>query len=75
MSIETLNTAARAAGYAMAPDEAAVEAKPELEAELMLEPHDEASGLRTDFAPLKTAASVGEWVKGVLSSFGRGAPA
>jgi hypothetical protein len=75
MSIETLNTAARAAGYAMAPDEAALEAKLELETELMLEPHDEVPGLLADFAPLKTAASVGELVKGVFSSFGRGAPA
>lgn len=74
MSIETLNTAARAAGYAMAAsDEAAPDDKPRFEPEAPQGYLDE-TRLLADFAP-KTTASVGEWVKGVFSVFGRGAPA
>jgi len=76
MGIETLNSAARAAGFAMATTdeiEGKAEKKPETntwcaaDAALLPEPDDEA---------VKSAASVSDRVKGlVLSVLGRGAPA
>jgi hypothetical protein len=76
MSIETLNTAARAAGFAMATSdegsqESTVEAKPEAETwrsgEAILLPQDP-----QDAVP-KTSAT--DWFKSLFGLFGRGAPA
>ena len=77
MGIETLNTAAHAAGFAMATsDEAAqdgkVEAKTETESwrsgdAIMLTPEDSDA--------VKTATSAADWVKGLFGMSGRRAPA
>ncbi|MGE0852523.1 MAG: hypothetical protein AB7O44_23340 [Hyphomicrobiaceae bacterium] len=78
MSIETLNTAARAAGFAMAApegpdvdgtlDKAASGTRQPGEAVLLHQSED----LNPPEAPTKL--SIGEWVRGVLA-LGRGAPA
>ena len=78
MGIETLNTAARAAGFAMATsDEASSDnkasAKPETESwrsgdAILLDPEP-------SDAAVKVASSSGDWLKSLLGVFGRGAPA
>jgi hypothetical protein len=77
MSIEKLNTAARAAGFAMAgPDELSEESKPAVQAE------PEAEGWRAGAAVLSVQEKLQdtpkptatEWVKS-LFALGRGAPA
>jgi hypothetical protein len=78
MGIETLNTAARAAGFAMASDEVApdvsVEAKPETpegwrpDRAAMLDPERE-------IASRAEQPSNADWLKSLLGVFGRGAPA
>ena len=77
MGIETLNTAARAAGFAMASDEASSEskadAKPETESwrsgdAILLDPE-------SSDAAAKAAPASGDWLKSLLGVFGRGAPA
>ena len=73
MGMETLNNAARAAGFAMATsdellNDSKVEAKPESTAWR--------PGEAIMPTPGKTASTVTDWVKGRLYSvFGRGAPA
>jgi hypothetical protein len=72
MSIETLNSAARAAGFAMAmSDEPAEEAKPQEHPAAGWDPAEPV--LLTAGEPAK--ATLAEWVKGVFSSLGRRAPA
>jgi hypothetical protein len=77
MSIETLNTAVRAAGFAMAPsdeptDKSTADAPIASEAwrpgEAILAGHD-------DVLVLKTAPTITDRLKGVLGLLGRGAPA
>lgn len=78
MSIETLNTAVRAAGFAMAAsDEPADENKPD-----MLLPQTEAwrPGEAVLLSPdelvaVKATPTITERLKGVLGLLGRGAPA
>jgi hypothetical protein len=78
MSIETLNTAVRAAGFAMAAaDEPADEIKPDL-----LLPQSEAwrPGEAVLLSPdeleaVKATPTIAERLKGVLGLLGRGAPA
>ena len=78
MSMETLNTAARAAGFAMATSdesaqEAKVEAKPETEAwrasEAILLHAEPQDGMR------KATTSATDWFKSLFGLSGRGAPA
>ena len=76
MSMETLNTAARAAGFAMATSdegsqESKVEAKPEAEAWRSARP---SCSLRTRRPP-RAKASAADWFKSLFGLFGRGAPA
>ena len=78
MSIETLNTAARAAGFAMATsDEASQESKAEAKPETETLASDEAMLL--DQEPLgtqpKAAFSATYWVKSLFGALGRRAPA
>jgi len=73
--METLNTAARAAGFAMAmsdesPQESKVEAKPEAEAW-----RSEANLLPQDPQAATRKASAADWFKSLFGLFGRGAPA
>lgn len=75
MGIETLNTAARAAGFAMASSEEAaqeakVEAKPDVEGW-----RSEASLLDAEPRKTKVHASPAEWLKGLFGLSGRRAPA
>jgi hypothetical protein len=78
MGIETLNNAARAAGFAMAPDEGvADEPRPEIKAEGGAWQAGEPV-LRTapaTFVVAKSSVSTTDWVKGVFGAFGRRAPA
>jgi hypothetical protein len=76
MGIETLNTAARAAGFAMASagEETATETKPEAAAwrpgeAILLSPNAQVA------MPKRSAPSVAGWVKGLFGMSGRGAPA
>lgn len=78
MSIETLNSAARAAGFAMAAsegpeDETGSETPESTEwrSEAMMLHQAEPAARET---PAKVSFSLGEWVKGVFT-FRRGAPA
>jgi hypothetical protein len=78
MSIETLNTAARAAGFAMAaPEGPDAHEKSDTPESRQWQPGEavllhQADDLIAAGAPAKV--SIGEWVKGVLT-LGRGAPA
>ena len=75
MSIENLNTAVRAAGFAMAvSDEAADEAKSDKQLQVEAWRPGEAIVLADD-ETAKTAPSIGDRLKGVLGLFGRSAPA
>jgi hypothetical protein len=74
--METLNTAARAAGFAMATSdeglqESKVEAKPEAEAWRS----SEAIALPQDPQAATRKASAADWFKSLFGLFGRGAPA
>jgi hypothetical protein len=75
MGIETLNSAARAAGFAMASSEELFnESKPEVK----LEPPPRAGEPSVQKAPTALAqktAPATEWIKGVFSVLGRRAPA
>src|SRR4051794_39487657 len=76
MSIENLNTAVRAAGFAMATsDEATDESKSDnlLQGEAWRP--GEAILLSQDDAAVKAAPSIGDRLKGVLGLLGRSAPA
>jgi hypothetical protein len=78
MSIETLNTAARAAGFAMATsDEPAEETKPQEQSATGWHPGEpvllQGTGAPSADEPAKTSLS--DWVKGVFTSIGRRAPA
>lgn len=79
MSIETLNSAARAAGFAMAasdgPEDESQSETPDSagwRSEAMMLHQAEPPAARE--TPAKVSFSLGEWVKGVFT-FGRGAPA
>lgn len=78
MSIETLNNAARAAGFAMAsPEEPPEGSKPEAKPEAEAWQAGDAVLLKQDpqvIAP-KVASSATDWVKSLFGVFGRGAPA
>jgi hypothetical protein len=76
MSIETLNSAARAAGFAMAmSDEPAEENKSEDKLESGSWRNVEAILLNQTEAPAKVGASFADRVKGVFGALGRRAPA
>jgi len=76
MSIETLNSAARAAGFAMAmSDEPAEESKTEEKPENASWRPGEAILLDPTETTAKAAASFAERVKGVFGALGRRAPA
>lgn len=75
MGMETLNSAARAAGFAMAAsdeplNQSGAEFKPDTQT---LRP-GEAVVLQSAATP-KSAASMTDWVKSLFGLFGRGAPA
>ena len=74
MSIENLNTAVRAAGFAMAPSDDAAE---QLTRQPESEPWrpGEAILLSQDEPAEKAAPTIGDRLKGVLGIFGRSAPA
>lgn len=78
MGMETLNNAARAAGYAMATSDdllnnGKAEARPEIEA---WRPGEAVMASQPAPSSSNTLHSVTDWVKGrVLGVFGRGAPA
>jgi hypothetical protein len=79
MSIETLNSAARAAGFAMAASEGAEEEERAETVQGAAWQSEAALLLRTESpipaqAPAKDSFSLGEWVKGFFT-LGRGAPA
>jgi hypothetical protein len=76
--METLNNAARAAGFAMAaPDDLPEESVPEAQPES--NPWRSGDAVLLDQAlgatPLKTGPSLLEWFRGVSGVFGRRAPA
>lgn len=72
MGMETLNNAARAAGFAMASsDELYADAKPEVNAEATQWRPGEAILLAPPARPHKA----GDWFRSVLGFFGRRAPA
>ena len=74
MSIENLNTAVRAAGFAMATsDEPADAGKPDKQPESEAWRPGEAILLSQDDA--KTAPTIADRLKGMLGLLGRGAPA
>jgi hypothetical protein len=78
MGIETLNSAAWAAGFAMAPpDEVQNECLPAAETDSQRwRPGEVALVAPTQNAAQEKAAhGVGEWFKGVIGVFGRRAPA
>lgn len=78
MSIETLNSAARAAGFAMAmSDEPAEEAKPQEQPAVGWDPGDPIllKAAEATIAGEPAKATLTEWVKGVFTSIGRRAPA
>jgi hypothetical protein len=76
MSIETLNSAARAAGFAMAmSDEPAEESKTEEKLESSGRRPGEAMLLEQTEATAKVGASFADRVKGVFGVLGRRAPA
>jgi hypothetical protein len=76
MSIETLNTAARAAGFAMATsEEASQESKAEAQPEAEAWRAGEAILLKQEPQSTVPKASAGDWVKGLFGVFGRRAPA
>ena len=74
MSIENLNTAVRAAGFAMAPSDDTAE---QLTKRSESEPwrSGEAILLSRDEAEAKPAPTITDRLKGVLGLFGRSAPA
>jgi hypothetical protein len=75
--METLNTAARAAGFAMAADEGGDEGKVVEKPDAIAWRSGEAVLLHeNEQKPVKAAPTVTDWVKGVvLGVIGRGAPA
>jgi predicted pyridoxine 5'-phosphate oxidase superfamily flavin-nucleotide-binding protein len=76
MSIENLNTAVRAAGFAMATsDETTDEAKADRQLQVEAWRPGEAIVLADDETAGKVAPSIGDRLKGVLGLFGRSAPA
>jgi hypothetical protein len=77
MGTERLKDAERAAGFAMAVDEAEDAGKLERKPEAETWQSGEAILLQMDGGkPVKTAGSMTDWVKGVVSGMlGRGAPA
>ena len=77
MSIETLNTAARAAGFAMVTDEPSQEGKAEAKAETETLRSDEDMLLQQELQNTtpKAASSATDWVKGLFGVFGGRAPA
>ena len=76
MSIETLNTAARAAGFAMVTDEASQESKAEAKAETETLRSDEDMLLQQEqLITAPKAPSTADWVKSLFGAFGRRAPA
>jgi hypothetical protein len=78
MGIETLNTAAHAAGFAMAAsDEVVQEGKSEAKAETESWRSGEAILLAPEAADdaEKSAPSTADWLKGLLGMSGRRAPA
>jgi hypothetical protein len=76
MGIETLNTAAHAAGFAMATSEEVAQVN-------KAEPKAEAEGWRSEASLLdperdtgaKAEPSTADWLRGLFGFFGRGAPA
>jgi hypothetical protein len=76
MSIEKLNTAVRAAGFAMATsDEPADENKPDKLLQSEAWRPGEAILLSNEGTAAKSAPTIGDRLKGVLGLLGRGAPA
>lgn len=78
MSMETLNTAARAAGFAMATsDEGAQESKAEAKPETETWRSGEAILLHQEAQhdTPKPAPTATDWLKSLFGVFGRGAPA
>jgi hypothetical protein len=76
MGIETLNTAARAAGFAMATsDEAAQESKVEAKPETESWRAGDAVLLSSGAQDAKRASSIADWLKSLFGVFGRRAPA
>jgi hypothetical protein len=74
MGIETLNTAAHAAGFAMAADEVAEDKKAEAEVETESW-RSEAVLLAPDTAEGKAVPSTADWLKSLFGMSGRRAPA
>jgi hypothetical protein len=75
MGIETLHTAAHAAGFAMAADEVAEDKKAEAMVETESWRADEAGLLARDKPDVKAVSSTADWLKGLLGMSGRRAPA
>ncbi len=76
MGIETLNTAARAAGFAMATsDEVAEEKKAEAKVETESWRSGEAILLAPATSDAKAVPSTADWLKSLLGMSGRRAPA
>jgi hypothetical protein len=76
MSIETLHTAARAAGFAMAAsDEVAEEKQAEAKGETEGWRSGEAVLLAADTPAVKSVPSTAEWLKSLFGISGRRAPA
>jgi len=78
MGMETLKSAERAAGFAMASsDDLSTESKSEMRVEAGTWRPSEAIVLhrQPQVAAPKTATSVGDWVKSLFGASGRGAPA
>jgi len=76
MSIETLNTAVHAAGFAMATsDEPADDTRPDKLPQSEAWRPGEAVLLHPDEVTAKAAPTIAERLKGVLGLLGRGAPA
>jgi hypothetical protein len=75
--METLNSAARAAGFAMAPAEDELPSSPVPQEEANPWRPSQAVTLKRLPAPAfaRPSPSMSVWVKGVFGMFGRGAPA
>ena len=75
MSMETLNTAARAAGFAMASDEGLQESKVEAKPEAEAWRSSEAALLLQGPQEAAPKASATDWLKSLFGLSGRRAPA
>jgi hypothetical protein len=75
MSIENLNTAVRAAGFAMAPSDESDETKSVKQLQSEAWRPGEAIVLSRDEGAVKAAPTIADRLKGVFGLLGRGAPA